>query len=112
MGPEAGALELGVAETALKRIEEGAVQRLLNIDPAKVAAYLSRIAADPTVVVRAACKTTEQYAWGYTPGDHGETRPQTGISAASDALDPRDRLWIEAFLISWSGKVNGAASTT
>lgn len=100
--PKAGALELGIAEGTLLRLEEGAVTMLLNLDAAKVASYLNRIAMDPTVVVRAALQVGEKAAWGYTPGEHGESRPQADVSRSSRVLDPHDREWIETFLRSWA----------
>jgi hypothetical protein len=113
MKPQAGASELGIAEGALLRIEEGAVAVLLNLDATRVASYLGRISMDPTIVVRAALRVSEQQSpWGYTPGDHGEGRPQAQFSRASQVLDPHDRDWIETFLRSWGARANGGASRT
>lgn len=102
--PKIATLDLGISERALERIEEGSIAMLLNLDPAQVAAYLGRIEMDPTPVVRAALRANAQSAWGYTPGDHSEGRPQAALDRTSFSLDPACRKWIETFIRSWSAK--------
>lgn len=111
IAPQTAAHELSVSTDALQRIEEGSISMLRNVDPATVAMYLHRIAVPPTPVIRAALRPASGPAWGYTPGDHGETRPQFDAAEAGVTLDPSDRDWIVGFMQTWTAQVSGGGAS-